>query len=559
MDKNKMTPGLAAPGIHMRKFFCVIFLILTAAGNAFAAAPAPQSATLDAARVSYNDETGRASAEGGAVLTYGGATIRGERIDYDVASQKARALSLPGGSVTLESQGRSVAGDALEYDLATGEAILTGTRSALAAGDGILRISGGEARMLPYDLAAEQGLVKKNSAEVSYVGMWDDTSATTCALDHPHYRLETKRITFIPGQRLIASKPRLYLGNTFLFTYPADYVVQIDRQRHSLMPYVQHNQEKGLGVGFSGAYSWKSGFLDLGAAYWGKQGFEGMAGIEQNFGSAFTVEAGVEYSWDEEWSEKIFRPRAALRYERGGWQAALRWARDEYLEEQKSPYETFRGRLNRRPELTVSTPWVKSPLSQFSDLRLSAFWGEYREKTLSFENAAARYGAALESCGEVPLGEVDFFWNSRYEIWRYDKSGFGQEVAWGIAGLRYKLGAVELGSGYEIRAAWGESPMNWDDFTKVSRLHQKVRFPIGKESFVVVRGSYDLKYSMVDEVVYGLQWITDCMKWELLYRDDRTAARKDRINLSLALLAFPDTPASFGEFRDTDPFARPRK
>ena len=47
------------------------------------------------------------------------------------------------------------------------------------------------------------------------------------------------------------------------------------------------------------------------------------------------------------------------------------------------------------------------------------------------------------------------------------------------------------------------------------------------------------------------------MKWELRYRDDRALGSENSLNLSVSLLAFPDTPASFGEYRDNDPFEPP--
>jgi hypothetical protein len=80
---------------------------------------------------------------------------------------------------------------------------------------------------------------------------------------------------------------------------------------------------------------------------------------------------------------------------------------------------------------------------------------------------------------------------------------------------------------------------------------------LGKELFLTVRGSYDLDSSMIDEVNYSLQWITDCMKWELRYRDDRTPSSESSLNLSVSVLAYPNTPASFGEYRSHDPFEPP--
>ncbi|MBQ3627164.1 MAG: hypothetical protein II948_10540, partial [Synergistaceae bacterium] len=56
---------------------------------------------LNANRVSYNDITGTASAQGKAVLTYKGSKIEAERIDYDANTQKVEAMPLPGDVVKL--------------------------------------------------------------------------------------------------------------------------------------------------------------------------------------------------------------------------------------------------------------------------------------------------------------------------------------------------------------------------------------------------------------------------------------------------------------------------
>jgi LPS-assembly protein len=519
----------------------------------------PRNVTLDAERVSYDDKTGKASAEGSAVLTYGGTTIRAERIDYDAVSQKVKASPLPGERVVLRGAGKTLTGDGLEYDLGTEEGVLTGARSNLPVGEGTLYVSG-EIQVLPYDLAVERGLVGGSSAEPLVV-VGKNVSVTTCAQDHPHYRIEAKSIIFVPGRRVVAKKPRLYLGDTFIFTYPLDYIVQIDRKamQYSLTPYIQNSEERGTGVGLSGAFGWDTGSVGLGMTYWSGIGFEWMAEIEQSLGSGFSVGVGVEYSWDEAWREKMYRPRASFLYENNGWQAALRWSRDEYMEDRKDSLHEYKGRLDREPEFTVLTPWMKEPALRLSHLRLSATWGKYRERTPDFTNdAVTRYGATLQSYAEFPLGKAaEFFWNSRYGVWFYDKNDSDQEIAEGLLGLRYRLGVLELASGYEHRRVWGESPMLWDSFREAEKLHQKIRFPLGRELFVALRGSYDLNESMVDEVNYALQWINDCMKWELLYHDERTSDAEDKISLSVSILAFPNTPASFGEYKDVDPFDRP--
>jgi LPS-assembly protein len=288
-----------------------------------------------------------------------------------------------------------------------------------------------------------------------------------------------------------------------------------------------------------------------------------MAEIEQELGGGFKINGGLDYSWDKAWDDKIYHPRAALSYETEKWTAAIRWSHKEYIEDQKDSLYKYRGHLTREPEFSVSSPWLKDPASNSSWFRLNAVWGMYRESTVDFSGETiSRWGADVQSYLELPLGKrADIFWNIRYGAWFYDHDSLSsdgkQEALSGILGVRFSLGAVEMATGYERRYVWGSSPMFWDAWEKAEKVHQKIRFPVGREVFLSVRGSYDLEGSLADEVTYSLQWINDCMKWELLYHDDRTSGSDDRMSLNMTIFAFPNTPASFGEYRDEDPFARP--
>ena len=160
---------------------------------------APQKVTLNADRVSFNDETGHATAQGNAVLKYNDTTIMAERIDYDADTQKVKAMPLPGEKVILTNGTRAIKGDQIDYDLNSGEGVLEGPATQLSVGEHgeVLYVYGGEINVLPWELAQERGLVKGSPQE--YMVQWRNVTLTTCALDHPHYRLETKYITFIPN------------------------------------------------------------------------------------------------------------------------------------------------------------------------------------------------------------------------------------------------------------------------------------------------------------------------------------------------------------------------
>ncbi|MBQ3764387.1 MAG: hypothetical protein II869_05385, partial [Synergistaceae bacterium] len=139
---------------------------------------APQKVTLNADRVSFNDETGHALAEGNAVLKYDGTTIMAERIEYDADTQKVKAMPLPGEKVVLTNGNRSIKGDQIDYDLNSGEGILEGPSTHLSVGENgeSLYVYGGEINVLPWGLAQERGLVKGTPQE--YMVQWRNVTMT---------------------------------------------------------------------------------------------------------------------------------------------------------------------------------------------------------------------------------------------------------------------------------------------------------------------------------------------------------------------------------------------
>ena len=522
--------------------------------------PSDEQVTLNADRVSFNDETGRAYAQGNAVLNYQDTTIKAERIEYDADSQKVQAMPLPGEQITLTHGDKSIKGDQLEYDLNSGEGILSGAATHLPTGEGgVLYVYGSEIDLIPWSLAQERGLVKGSPED--FMLQWRNVVLTTCTLDHPHYRLESDRITFVPGRRVTAKKPRVYLGNTYLFTSPLDYVMDLRRRaiRYSFLPYIQHSETKGGGGGVTGTIAWDTGEISLGLSYADKAGLEFMIEIEQQLNRDFSILAGVEHSWDEEWAERVWRPYASLIYSHNGWDARLNWSHNEYISDQKDSLNEFKGRLDRRPEFILWAPWFKT--SAYSWMRLNITHGSFKEtlKGSSDGEVTSRYGIGFRHYFEHPMGMFELFSDTRGNAWFYDRDDSDHEMLRSFSGLRYTIGRVELGTGYERQYTWGDSPMHWDEYRERERFHQKIRFPLGREIYFSTRGSYDLDEKIIDEITYSLQWVTDCMIWDLHYTDERTSGGDDHIGLSLAINAFPDRSASFGQRLDVDPFVRPRE
>ena len=519
--------------------------------------------TLNADRVSFNDETGHALAEGNAVLTYKDISIMAERLDYDAETQKVQAMPLPEQKVVISNGKQTIKGDTLNYDLDTKEGILSGAATQVSVGEkgGILYIYGDDIDVIPWELAQERRLVSGSPED--FLIEWDNVVLTTCALDHPHYRLESKKVTFIPNKKVVAKRPRIYLGNTYLFTSPLDYVVQLKRRAvtYSFLPYFQRSDTRGTGMGITGSIGWETGHASIGVSWASKAGWETMFEIDQDLGKYFNINVGVEHSWDDEWDERVWRPYASLNYANSnGWGAALKWSKNEYISDQKDSTTEFKGRLERMPEFIVSSPYFKT--SRNSWMIITAAYGRFRETIYGIGegDAIARYGIGFRNYFEKLIsaqGNIELFSDSEGRAWFYDSNDADHEMLRSFTGLRYNLGALELGTGYERQYFWGESPMHWDQYKKRKRIHQKVRFPVGREVYLGVRGSYDLEESIFDEMFYSVQWVTDCMVWDLHYKNDRTSGGDDRIGLTLAIKAFPTSQASLGQKIDIDPFERP--
>ena len=546
----------------MGKAFRILALVFMLAGASWAAEP--EVLTLNADRVSFSDETGQATAEGSAVLNYQGTTIQAERIDYDAVNMKVNAMPLPGDKITLTREGRTLRGDNLEYDLETQEGVLNGAASRVPIGEdgGVLYVYGGEINVIPWALAQERGLVKSSPEE--FVIQWRNVALTTCTQDHPHYRLESKNVSFIPGQKVTAHKPRIYLGKTYLFTSPFDYVMRLGERsglQYSFFPYIKNSDTKGSGGGFNGTIGWDTGELGLGLSYLDKAGFEFMLELYQRINSEWSIRVGVEHSWDDLWDERVWRPYASLFYSKNGWDMAINWSHNEYITDQKDTEHEYKGRLDRRPEIIIWAPWFRTFWQSW--MRLNVTYGTFKEEMYQgVGEVTSRYGMGFRDYYELPLNRVgtfDFFTDTRGVSWFYDRNNADHEMLRSFLGFRYRIGSLELGTGYERQYTWGESPMHWDAYRNRERVHQKFRFPVGREIYLGLRGSYDLDEGMIDEVFYTIQWITDCMTWDLHYKDDRTSGGNNQLGLTLSLNALPDNTGTFGQESAIDPFVRPRE
>jgi len=516
---------------------------------------------LNADKIIYDDISGTASAEGNAVLSYGGVRIYAERIDYDDEAGKVVASSIPGKGVSLSNSRQMLRGDRLLYDINTAEGVLTGAKSTVVVDGKPVYVYGDNLEAMPYELAVEKKLISGKSRFVGdYVIKWDNVSLTTCALEHPHYRLEAKRFIFIPRHRVVVKRPRLFLGEQYIFTYPFDYIINVNREKSvnaAIFPNILHQSSKGTGIGFSGPITWESGGISLGALYWSDIGFEWNTALEQKIGKDFTFFGELQYSWDRMWQEKKYRPDISLRFERPYWYAQLSWRKNQYLEVQKNAEYQYRGELYTSPEFLVGTPWFKAGEAWY---RISAIWGSYKASTIGesgieeTEPWRNRLKVSAESYIESKFGSITPFLNLNASTMFYDEDSKRQDVVSSILGLRYNLQGLKLGTAYSRSWVFGETSMSWDKEFENERIYQMLEVPFGKYLHFNVLGGYDLKADFLEEINYTLRYLNDCMIWELTYRNDRNFGGENKLFFRVG---FTGTPLELKNEQYFNPFIAP--
>ncbi len=521
---------------------------------------------LDADKVVFEEHTGLAVAEGNVRVRSGLLDIFAHRVEMDSEEQLLSASAAPGKKVSMIQGDRVLTGDSLNYNVATREGVLHGAVGSSPAGDGRVFVKGREMAVAPVGSAREKGWVSSSGVrgveEDELIGKLSDVSLTTCGLKNPHYRLVSRSVVYVPGKRVIAKNPQVYIGESLLFTYPFDYVVPLDpKQKRALLssffPVLGSDSDKGRGIGIGGPYVWDTGKASLDVVWWSDAGWEGRLAVEQKIGEYLFVWGGTERSYEKNSKENLYRPSWGISYSSGGYEASLRWTQREAVSIQKRAGETYHGVLWRSPEFSLRGPWERTPLLNAYG-RVEVTWGEYEDVQSATTLDVSRKGAEVQIYSEERLETYTSFIDARYRrYWYDDPDSTEQEIMDAVLGVRWSWGQADLASAYVRRWTSGETPMLWDYYGEREELYQRISFPAGKDLTFSVLGGYDLAESSLAEMVYGLTLKNgECSRWELTYRDDR-AEGDDWVGLSFILTAFPDTPVSFGVRELYDPFAVP--
>jgi LPS-assembly protein len=527
--------------------------------------PAAQEIKLDADRITFEETTGVATAEGDVKISNEEVMLSAPYVAYDSVTQSVRASSTPEGSVVFTSAGKRINGEKLDYNLLTRRGVFTRPNGRVDA----FYVKGESIEVMPVsDVIGKKAADSEETEELA--GRWSGVVVTTCNYPHPHYRLEAKELSVIPGRRVIIRRPKVFLGETLIFTYPFDFVTNIGdglrRGKRAIFPKFGYESGKGTGIGLSGPFVWDTGALDLEFIWWSEDIWEGEALLQQEVAPGMTAFARLARQHDKDRGDTLWRPKWGLWYERGGWQFEAAWSERELVQMEKYAGHDSRYVVWRKPELNVVTPWIDDTAS-YGRFRFLGSWGKYEDVTSGGDSPTVeRVGAGVQLSGSFQSESPNFkpFYNTVY--WHYGYDGTEsetQQILDAVVGASWKLGSFDMESAYLRRWAWGQSPMEWDNYEPREDIYHQIgmRIPTGSQDFwwnIAVRGAYSIKNDSIDEMLYKVLYNQHCLQWELIYRDDM-AGDDNWLGLKLTINAYPESGLRLTGSDPFDPASAPDK
>lgn len=535
----------------MKIFIGALLLTLSlclGCSGAFAAdASEPNRINLNADKITFEEDTGIATAEGDVSVLNKDLRLFAPYIEYDSEKSQLKALSTQEGQVTFISGSRRLSGERLDYDIATKRGLLTHPNGKVEE----FYIRGEAIEVMPVSDVTKKRWTEGVSSE-DLAGRWLGAVATTCPKSQPDYRLEAKQITVVPGKRIVVKKPRVYLGERMVFAYPFDYIIPLNqderRKRGSLFPKVGYESQKGAGLGVSGPFAWETGSLNLEVIGWTEGMWEGDVRLEQDIRPGLTAYGGISREYDKDRDITLWRPNWGLDYDWRGWRMNVGWAQRELVKVEKAAGRDSKFVVWRQPEVSLLSPWFEDR-AVGGRFRVFGSWGRYEDATNGHAQSIERTGLGIQTTGEFGHSARENFqpfYNALYWYYSYDTSNTSdQQILDAVAGIRWHAGDFKMETAYLRRWSWGNSPMQWDDYESREEIYQSVdiRFPAkGEDRWwnLGVRGAYSFDRSELAEMVYKVGYELDCMRWDLVYRDQRSWG-DNWVGLHLTIKAYPDT------------------
>lgn len=507
---------------------------------------------LDADKISFEESTGIATAEGNVRIQNDEVRLFAPFVEYDSFNQQVRARASGENAVSLLTAEGRLDAEHLDYNLQTREGMLQHPNGKVDA----FFVKGETLSVKPTAQAenAKQEKAGQESPE-DLSARWTRASVTTCDEPHPHYRFEAKSVTVVPDKSLVISKPRVYLGKHLLFSYPFDYFISLDKRssRHKqvVFPKFGYESSKGAGLGVGGAYGWVTGAIDFEVIGWTDDIWETDTLLMQDITENLTAFARTRRIYDKEREETKWRPSWGFDYERNGWRMHTIWSQREHLSVEKRAGTDSKYILWRKPEVNVVSPWFddKGIGGQF---RLFGTWGKYEDATTRFGATTDRWGLGMQIQGDfrTTSDKLQPFYNAIYWHYDYDSSltdSATQQILDAVVGVRWEAGDFDMETAYLRRWAWGNSPMLWDDYNPREEIYQEIGYRIhtGQRDIswkLGLRGAYDIRNEELAEMVYKVAYDQHCLLWEAVYRDDRRGD-DDWMGVTLTIKAYPNAGA----------------
>ncbi|MCF0247269.1 MAG: hypothetical protein HUJ86_01550 [Synergistes sp.] len=513
----------------------------------------PDKIFLDADEVSYDEDTGVATAEGKVKVENKNVKLFAPYAEYNSETNIVDAYSSVSEDVIIISSGDKYVGKHLKYNLEKGRGIFT----EVSGKSGPMFMKGGRVRYMSKEDAQKEGILRapkknaKKGADEEKVAEWLGVTSTTCDFKNPHYRLVSKKVVIYPGKKTVLKTPKLYFGKTLILTYPFDYIAG-QKRKESLIPIVRYNSDKGTGFGVKGPIdlgNW--GELDIAALYWTNDIWEGRFDYSYEVFDSFTVFANVNHLYNKDTMDTKWRPMWGARYEKNGWLAQLLWAERQLVGNEITTDVTVDYDVWKKPEFSIYSPAIKEGLLGGS-LRFFAIWGKYSDNITQYQwiNRLA-YGASYQSNPNWSMGIFKPYFGLAFAHYDYYDNDKTQDVTNAYLGLRYNFGAFNFTSTYRRR--WGDvagSPMGWDRYGDEESFVQSISFPLPfgasweKWNLNVV-GTYDMLLDKLSSMNYVLTYNKHCTTWQVWVRDKITE-NELYLGLTFFINAFPDQKISFG-------------
>lgn len=517
---------------------------------------------IDADSVVYQENTGKATADGNVKVRSKTMRFFAPHLEYNSNNQLIDAFSDERGNVTIFSGPDKLTGDHLTYNLETRRGILTDASGKMD----VFFIKGQDINIMSVEDALKFGLISSRSKASDdsgtaddIVGEWLDVSITTCDFQRPHYRLVSKKVTVIPNTKIIVKNPKIYIGDSCIFTYPFDYIAKLSPKDQSVMPYLAYESNKGMGIGIKGAMDFgKMGELSIQGTYWTEDLWEAKLNYRKEIINGLSLFIGANRLYNSDDDDIIWRQKWGMEYiSRSGWRAILYESQRELIETEMRPGQERRYNVWRDPEFGIYSPWFGEESKGFR-VRGFGIFGRYQDNLETVQPWTDRLVLGTEISGSPVAEEAGFkpYYGGRYVYHSYDGGEQTQQIIDGWIGVRWNLGDVQFDSKYFRRWTDGTTPLAWDRYEDNENIYQTVSFPLpfGEEwekwTFSVT-AAYDNIIQDLASMRYSVSYNKHCITWHLWVKDNR-AGEEITAGIFFYINAYPEQKIGIGAETNSD-------